>query len=40
MADAIFGAIDQLGFVVADLDRSLSGRMRALALARGRFFAG
>ncbi|MCW0200041.1 VOC family protein [Sphingopyxis sp.] len=40
MADAIFGAIDQLGFVVADLDRSLSGRMRALGLGPWTVFRG
>jgi len=32
MANAMFGAVDQLGFVVADLDRSLASRMRALGL--------
>ncbi|WP_257549281.1 VOC family protein [Sphingopyxis sp. DBS4] len=40
MADAIFGAIDQLGFVVTDLDRSLSSRMRALGLGPWTVFRG
>ncbi len=40
MADAMFGPIDQIGFVVADLDRSLSSRMRALGLGPWTVFRG
>ena len=40
MTDALFGPIDQLGFVVEDLDRSLSGRMRALGLGPWTVFRG
>lgn len=40
MTDAMFGAIDQLGFVVADLDRSLASRMRALGLGPWTVFRG
>lgn len=40
MADRMLGPIDQIGFVVADLDRSLSSRMRALGLGPWTVFRG
>lgn len=40
MADGLFGPIDQIGFVVADLDRSIAERMRALGLGPWTVFRG
>lgn len=40
MAEAMFGPIDQIGFVVADLDQSLSSRMHALGLGPWTVFRG
>lgn len=40
MADAMFGPIDQIGFVVADLDQSIAARMRTLGLGPWTVFRG
>ena len=40
MADGIFGAIDQIGFVVDDLNRSVAARMASLGLGPWTVFRG
>ena len=40
MAQSIFGAIDQIGFVVADLDQSIATRTKALGLGPWTLFRG